>query len=689
MLAFCFQARAQTPTPTPIPNSTPWASPTPIPAAGVTRQLNDADLRRDVARFLTQATFGPTKAEIDTLTTTIQNQSGTNQNDRIKGYTDWINTQLSYPQTKMYDFAWAADKLEWRKNGVNILANPTPTYDVNLSPTYNNRRHAWWTVSLQAQDQLRQRVTFALSEILVVSSVESTLGMYHYGICNYYDTLGSFVNSGSGTYRDILSAVSVHPVMGQYLSHLRNDKTRYAQVLTYPDLPPGPSNPYIQTTTVISSPDENYAREIMQLFSIGLNKLHIDGVPYYVSDGQTPPTYVPVPAYTQNDVTEMAKVMTGWGFSVVNTGYGGATSPNNDFNYRSTNRFFQSNWTTPMKAFSDYHEPGTKTLLSTTISGTSAPTDLNEALNVLCSQESMAPFISKQLIERFVTSNPSRGYVARVAKVFNDTGGSLKAVITAILTDYDARTLSIADDPKFGKQKEPIVRYVQMLRALGGHSGIKLSQLNTYDNDYLPQYNLFPNKEQATMIRHPESTANLGQSPFAPPSVFNWFYPDYSPSGVVANAGLVAPEMQLSTETMTYSQLNYFLNLTSSTNGKDGIPLPVRIPSSGTSPVSNPGNGSEDISLDFTILTTVYGNARLQNGQTEQQANETLLDYLDYVLMAGDMKYRYSATHPTNPTNPRDSILNAINGMTFPSSTERVEEMLYMVIASPTYIHQK
>ncbi|WP_035614510.1 DUF1800 family protein [Haloferula sp. BvORR071] len=300
----------------------PPAPPTPAVLTG------DA-LTRDVSRFLTQATFGATKAEIDALVSSIQTTYG---GDRLAAYSAWIDTQLGYDQTKLLDYTEAADAHEWNLRG----ASPS-NFTNNDEPAYHNRRRGWWLISTKARDQLRQRAAFALSELFVVSEDLALLRNKHYGLANYYDQLGSRVD---GNFRTLLGDVSKSPVMGKYLSHLQNQKT----------VTDGSGN-------VLISPDENYAREILQLFSIGLVELHPDGTLKLGSDG------LPITTYDNDDITNLARVFTGWSFSKRNgaAGSGYPVQDNTSFFQGNGPAYYQASWTNPLKNFVAYHDTDAKT----------------------------------------------------------------------------------------------------------------------------------------------------------------------------------------------------------------------------------------------------------------------------------------------------------------------------------------
>jgi uncharacterized protein (DUF1800 family) len=426
---------AAAPTPTPPP---PLASGTPT--------------RKDASRFLTQATFGATESEV----TKVQQL----------GFNGWLNQQFAKPAT----------------SHVNFVLNS------GSDPSFRDTQDAWWTRAITAPDQLRQRVSFALSEIFVVSTVDSGLGDEPIGMSAYVDTL---LNDAFGNFRKLLEDVTLNPAMGVYLNMLGNDRVE-----------PGGTE----------HPNENFAREIMQLFSIGLYRLNLDGSLTLDSLGR------PIPTYSQGAVSGLAAVFTGWTFA-----------GRSDF-YDPHENFLQ-----PMAVFPEHHQPETKSILSRVVVPANKPpaSDLKLSLDTIFNHPNVGPFICRQLIQRLVTSNPSPGHLYRVVSVFNNNGqgvrGDLKAVIRAILMDYDARGAE-KNGAGSGKQREPVVRLTNLLRTFQA-----TSQNNVFAI-YLPE--------------------EFGQSPLQSPTVFNFFSPDYAVPGAIAANGLKSPEFQITTETTVVEQAN-------------------------------------------------------------------------------------------------------------------------------------
>jgi uncharacterized protein (DUF1800 family) len=606
--------------------------------------LSGADLTRDVARLLTQATFGPKPGEIEALVADINANHG---GDRMAGFNAWIDQQFARDQTRLYDYTYFADEEEWALRGSDPI-----TFISGNEPTHRNRRRGWWMIAANAHDQLRQRVAFALNEILVVSDKETEVRNRHYGAATYYDQLAELADSN---YRDLLESVSKSPIMGKYLSHLKNQKAI---------IDPG-------TGQVIVSPDENYAREVMQLFSIGLVHRHPDGTLKLGADG------LPIATYSNNDITELARVFTGWSFSKRHgprtQGY--PVMDNDNFNQGNGPVYFQASWTNPMKNFPEYHDTGAKSVLGSAIpAGLDGEADLDAALNILFNHPNLPPFISRLLIQRLVTSNPSTGYVHRVAQKFVNNGsgvrGDLKAVIKAILLDYEARSLEVVRNIGYGKQKEPIVRYVQLIRAMGGASQIPIARLSNYGYP-AAQLDNFP--AGATLLRYDNTDAELRQSPQRAPSVFNWFLPDFNPGGAVAGAGLVAPELQLTTETSVIDALNYHYTLANTNTGQSVDAI-----------VGSTDAQDDDVRLDRSRLSQIY-DAEIAAGKSVAEAVTTVVDYLDVLLLCGSFQARY-ATAPA--PNPRSILIESVASMTL-NTNQRMRELLYLVVSTPEYIHQK
>jgi uncharacterized protein (DUF1800 family) len=685
----------------------------PDPGNGAWTTTTNDQIERDIWRFMGQATFGGTTSLYDEIRAKVDAQigalGGSPSNAQITeayllGLEDWMDDQINSTATPSINFrtlVMAADNEEFALRGnkpSTFSGDPqinNATYQIsydaqgmpfvppgtaannnnfggNYPQSAPNRRREWWTMVLQCQDQLRQRMALALSEIVVISEADQTILDRHYGCANYWDMMAA---GAFGKYRTLLEQVTHSPMMGIYLSHMANRARYDANNGTPPAL--------------WVSPDENYAREIMQLFSIGLVLRHPDGSLMLDSAG------LPIPTYDNNDITELARVMTGFSHGARNangyySSFSGTTLLYNNYsatdisdqviqnyganitaaNFSSGNNvwfgrrdghlFWAAPWTTPMKVigrisdagatstgsiyyhdFTTYVDPVTELPVSGVskrlLAGkhgqydipvrslpalgrganditchTLAAQDLTEAHNALAGNASASTYppapsgpgpdagfqtnpghtntpinISRWLIQRLVTSNPSNGYVYRVQQSYRDTNGNLGAVLKAILLDYEARSLQLADTSiSFGKVKEPLVAFAQMLRAFRAFSGAPVSILKDNAPPFgsgetplpdaypLTEYNKFsaqnnnppalPNGWSTGPFRYRfgDLTGNIGQSPQRAPSVFNWFLPDFVVPGPMARAGLFAPELQINTEASVVAKVNMFYNFT-------------------------------------------------------------------------------------------------------------------------------
>lgn len=327
----------------------------------------------------------------------------------------------------------------------------------------------------------------------MISDRSPTLQKYPRGVTNYYDIL---VRHAFGNYRDLLEEVTLSPMMGLYLTTLRSTK---------------------------ESPDENNAREVLQLFSIGLDHLNTDGTFKYDGSGQT------IPTYGQNEILEMARALTGWTFAGSDNFYWTG--------YREVDAL------NPMIPFEEFHDRGSKVLLGgqVTPAGMTAHQDIDAALDNIFHHPNVGPFMARRLIQKLVKSNPSSAYIYRVASAFNDNGsgvrGDLQAVIRTIVTDEEARAASTGASED-GKLREPLLRALHLLRAF-----------------YQPTSSNPPTLGQTALD---DTTRALGQAPLHAPSVFNFFMPDYQLPGPLMDAGLYTPEFQITTEVTTVDSANYF-----------------------------------------------------------------------------------------------------------------------------------
>ncbi|EJS4043805.1 DUF1800 domain-containing protein [Vibrio vulnificus] len=393
--------------------------------------------------LLYRATFGPTPNSYQQMASV--------------GYQAWLDQQFSMPPSfhlpLLQSYVIEGDTL-----------------------TQSDRVAVWWHQANHAPDQLRQRVAFALSEIFVVSRYGASLNGRAPELTQYYDML---LEHAFGNYRDLLEAVTRHPVMGDYLSMMANQhadpqKNRF--------------------------PDENYAREVMQLFSIGLYQLNQDGTPL-LNNGALLPTY------SQDDIENLARVFTGW--HLADKSNGSWTSK-------------QGDWFQAMAPYADKHDSDEKVVMGERFpAGQSIEQDMAQAMAMLTNHANTGPFIARLLIQRLVTSNPSPQYVERVALAFNDNGkgirGDLKAVIQAILLDPEALNGSTE------RLKEPLISMTNLYRALEAKSADPTGRYHNSNGTFFA----------------------FGQAPLSSPSVFNFFSPDYAPNAQMKEKGLVAPEFQI------------------------------------------------------------------------------------------------------------------------------------------------
>lgn len=443
--------------------------------------LEIRDMRRsavavDVTRFLAQASFGPTEDEIKSLY------------ESDGDFATWIDEQITAPNTSILE---AFDD-HMRDAGLDPLNKRDLELDWQKRMLLSD---ILWERFVHGEDQLRQRVAFALSQIFVISDLSDALFNDARGVANYHDVM---TQHAFGNYRDLLEAVTLNPTMGEYLSMVRNEKADLARNIR---------------------PDENFAREMMQLFTIGLVELNDDGTQRSDEGGNA------IPTYDQNITKAFASVFTGWI-------YGNAP-------YWYWTDWFNESTVLPMKPFEAYHDTQSKTLLNGEIlpAGQTAQQDLTAALDNVFSHPNVAPFISKQLIQRLVTSNPSPDYVQRVSGVFNNNGrgekGDLEAVVRAILLDSEARTRSPETIATFGKVKEPILKFTSLMRAFD----VEASQPLTDDT-----------MVERETIRFFWPGYDYGQRPYGAPSVFNFYRPDYKPTAISATYDVVSPELQILNE---------------------------------------------------------------------------------------------------------------------------------------------
>ena len=451
----------------------------------------------EAARFILKASLAATEAEIADI--------------RSVGFVAWLDKQMDIPISQT-GVAWLSSR----------------GYDqVTVDEYYNQNQFAdymVWNQLIASPDPVRKRLAYALSQFFVVSTNGIEIQWQSNAVAAYWDVLN---RNALGNFRQLLEDVTLNPAMGVYLSTLDNRKedTRTGRV-----------------------PDENYAREVMQLFTIGLNELNNDGTKKIGTTGQ------PIETYTNSDVSNLARVFTGYSYDYANL----VRTPSVRFPSQSVAPVESvirpmtsdtTRWSRPQT--SSEHSMLEKTFLGTTIpANTDAPTSMKLALDALFNHPNVGPFFSKQMIQRLVTSNPSAGYVDRVAKIFNNNGsgvrGDLRAVFKAILLDDEATNATGLTSPTFGKVREPVLRFTQWARNFGATS----------------------RTGNWTIANLSNPGTSLGQSPLRAPSVFNFYRPGYVPANTaIATNALVAPEFQIVTEVSVAGYINFMASTIGSVNG--------------------------------------------------------------------------------------------------------------------------
>lgn len=610
------------------------------PGSGGFPQLSGDLLEADIRRFLGQATFGATDASVAALLQTITTERVSNPNyHRNTAYSDWIDTQMdevATPQTYLVDYMVAAyfqhlkisgvfDPARWAPitTGIPVLPttwpkidrsdpNPEHWYLDQVFPIDNDQyqladdnegadlltdggyrdinRETFLQMMLNANDQLRQKMGFALQQIVVVSNSLSDINEEPVATCNYQDQLNTHA---FGHYRDVLGYVNWSPLMGTWLSSLKNQK---------------PID-FDGDGLFDTYPDENLARENMQLFSIGLFEIWPNGDLKLTANG------LPKATYTNDDIREFAKILTGQSYSLTRDNANGDRTwggqpyapDNNNFFESDANDVISRSELYPMKMFGAYHNLGPKTFAGVSIDNShlldfsdQGIADIEDAIDWLAgkpgdgqpdydmvnSHVSTPAFISLRLIQRFTTSNPSKDYLHRVATVFKNTEGDLGETLKAILLDPEARNVDL-NNTTFGIKKSPLEGYLQMLRALDVYTNIPLRNeggvtphdgVGDYSNPdlYLENFG-YPTVQKDSHGQNyravfssmtSDGTEGLQMNVFWQPTVFNWYTPDFSPGGAIGDAGLVSPELQLANEPDVIRVINYFENITRSTNGQ-------------------------------------------------------------------------------------------------------------------------
>ena len=533
--------------------------------------------QQEAARLLQQASFGPTSNDIARVVSL--------------GHSGWLAEQLAMPYAASY-VPYVQKKFDagdaYRPGGSNYTAH------------WVSQR--FWANAATAPDQLRQRTAFALHQILMVSQADSNLWYHARAFAQYMDQLNQ---QAFGNYRQVLENVALNPVTGIYLSHLRNRK----------------ENP---TTGLL--PDENFAREVMQLYSIGLQELNPDGSPLLDARGQ------PIETYSNADVMAMARVFTGWSWAFPD-------SQLTEQNFRwgtpgLTAATDQRLDLLPMKPYPGQQSTAEKRLFAgkpwavTIPANTSAPESLRLALNALFNHPNVGPFIGRQLIQHLVTSNPSRAYVARVSAAFNNNGkgvrGDMAAVLRAILLDSEARGLPA---PGFGKLREPVLRVAHWMRAFGATS---------VTGDYM-------------MAGQLES---LSENALNAPSVFGYFRPGYVPPNTrLAETGATAPEFQIVNESTTATWVNMAETMTGYGLGWTG--------------------SNSDVRASLTVPATLAASGNI----------DAMVQHFNGLLFAGRMSRALQL-------DLLDAVAG-VNGTDAASHLDRARVALYIALSSPEYLVQR
>ena len=571
------------------------------------------------SRFLTQATFGPTAADIARVMQV--------------GYGEWIDEQLGMPATV-------------GESTVESIVNKRTAAAQNSGMT--QRLNRWWWQATYAPDQLRQRMAFALGQILVVSDQSSAVGGDVIPMTSYQDLLAtdSFL-----AYRTLLEDVTYSPTMGRFLNAYHNIKANCTG-----------TNPVVCTT----SPDENYAREIMQLFSVGLVKLDLQGNTVLTGG-------VATPTYDQSVITATAKVFTGLTYSDAPLG-----DPNNNYagaNFYGGGSTFVGQYSRmacwglelfPYTSGNMKHDitgdDNTLTTPKTVIDGNQlAPVrecgdDIGDLLGILAGKyqadgktivtpynghQNVPPFVSRQLIQRFITSNPSPQYIGRVTAVWESSGGDLGDVMKAILTDAEARTApaigAVEEGDRYGKLREPILRVTALWRAFSAQAQPK------------DVYGEIP------MTGGGISLGNFGQNTLESPTVFNFYTPDYAQPGVFSDNDLVSPEFQITNESIIYLTINTFYNLTKGAYvGMSGPPTDRPL-------------------IDLSTLVSTLGTVSTPTSES------ATVDLINTRLMYGSMT---SSMH--------DKLVSMIHtGMNGATVQERAWSLVYITMLSPEFATQR
>ncbi|WP_281557487.1 DUF1800 domain-containing protein [Thalassomonas sp. RHCl1] len=547
-------------------------------ATGTDPVLTDSG---QISRFLTQASFGPTDESISAM--------------QGVSVSSWLKNEFEKPPS---------------------LHSPLIEQYREVGLLEHVAGMAFWKNALVADDQLRQRMAFALSQILVVSDFGENLLFDVPQSIGYYQDL--LTRHAFGNYRELLEAVTYSPAMGFYLTYMGSEKGD-------PDTG--------------RMPDENYAREILQLFTIGLVELNMDGTVKVDDRGQA------IETYNNADITGLARVFTGLNL------YEGL-----DDNGEELTESLRV--AMPMQAFEDSHSSLEKTFLGQTIAAnTPAEESISQALDIIFAHPNLAPFISRQLIQRFVTSNPGPAYIERVANAFEngvyrfkdgtsvgtEIRGDLKATLAAVLADDAARETSA--EQGFGKVKEPVLRFSQWARAFAGDSISPEYMFELWDTS---------------------AASSLGQHAYRSPSVFNFYRPGYiKPASLTGAAGMTMPELQIINATTLPGYINFISffiqgDMDSEEYSQEYAEF-VEVDNINL----DPGPATSSFAADYSDEIALADNAA------------TLVAHLNTLLAAGSLS-----------TSSSERIITAINAIDAEDKAQRVETAILMIMTSPEFLVQ-
>ena len=605
----------------------------------------------EASRFLSQTTFGSSYADIVAV--------------NELGFENWIDNQLALPMRESTPMMWEIwneieqlheDNFEhelaeyiqelcsaYYEDDTGTVEEPEPLTQEEVDDL--RERHlenlfgpasfefniTWSQLTYTAEDQLRQRMAYALSQIMVIST-QSELGSFAESVTGFYDILQ---RHAFGNFRDLLLDVTLSPAMGFYLSHLNNPKAVPEENI---------------------HPDENYAREIMQLFSIGLFELNLDGSRKKDANGND------IPTYNNADIKELARVFTGLGPAELD--------PTMDIDSTEEANFglnlYAMHKSNPLIMYQDWHDEGSKSALN----GLEIPAGLNGmeeiemTVDFLFNHPNVAPFICRQLIQRLVTSNPSRQYIERVAQIFENNGqgvrGDLGAVVKAIILDEEARSCDGFLDPVSGKLSEPVLRTTRFGRSVP-HLGVRYRDEIVINNYSCSGIDTIGRTEELVFddLRLWDNGYGLyedvKQYPMMSPTVFNFYLPDHQPVGEILDQGLFGPEFKIHDSSTAINYMNYVWMI--------------------ANPYYNlmwynwlEGYGVESIMPDYEDLLTIYN-----------EEPEKLINHLDIVLTNGKLS-----------DSTRNAIRQYLNeSPAWVDNLGHVRTIVYLILISPDYTIDK